>query len=208
MEENIVMQAREQAGKKVVNFINEGKFPEALNFLNEYKTLEPMLFSLTQAPKSNPVESNSVKSNSEEPHLNLKLPLPEAKDAFGMQDNFDDNDMKVKSVVTKKNSSPEPKEYSLSKQVVWDFVIEYLINNKFECKATDLADAFKNKYEYQFNSFDMKIRTSKDKRGNRDRQIVSWKQRLWQVTSEMRRNHIIIGGKDNLYILAPKHRPE
>jgi hypothetical protein len=109
MEENIVMQAREQAGKKVVSFINEGKFPEALNFLNEYKTLEPMLFSLTQAPKSNPVESNSVKSNSvksnsEEPHLNLKLPLPEAKDAFGMQDNFDDNDMKVKSVVTKKNS--------------------------------------------------------------------------------------------------------
>jgi hypothetical protein len=105
-------------------------------------------------------------------------------------------------------SSPEPKEHSLSKQVVWDFVIEHLINNKFECKATDLADAFENKYEYQFNSFDMKIRTSTDKRGNRERQIVTWKQRLWQVTSEMRRNHIIIGGKDNLYILAPKHRPE
>ena len=159
-------------------------YTEILEKLTGTDNLEKQI-GLTELPESNPV---------------IQIDLKKLQSSFI----YDDEE----EVPGQNYSSPEPKEYSLSKQVVWDFVIEYLINNNFECKATDLADAFKKKYEYQFNSFDMKIRTSTDKRGNRDRQIVSWKQRLWQVTSEMRRNHIIIGGKDNLYILAPKHRPE
>ena len=99
--------------------------------------------------------------------------------------------------------------YSLSKQVVWDFVIEYLISQEnFTCKSTEVADAFENKYKSEFNSFDMKIKESKDKRGNKERKIVAWKQRLWQVTSEMRRTDVIIGKTNNLYILAPKYRPK
>jgi hypothetical protein len=147
MEENIVMQAREKAGKKVVSFINEGKFPEALNFLNEYKALEPMLFSLTQAPKSNPVVSNSVESNSVEPHLNVNVALPKAKKAFGMQDDFDDDDMKVKSVVTKKNSKYINDKWFHHIIEIDNWIVQKLDAEKDGLTGTNLVNIYYNEFK-------------------------------------------------------------
>lgn len=161
MEENIVMQAREQAGKKVVSFINEGKFPEALNFLNEYKALEPMLcskvgehilLSLTQAPKSNPVESNS-----EEAHVIVDMPLPEAKDAFGMQDNFDDNDMKVKSVVTKKDSKYINDKWFHHIVEIDNWIVQKLDAEKDGLTGTNLVNIYYNEFKDKLSPHEKEV---------------------------------------------------
>lgn len=160
MEENIVMQAREQAGKKVVSFIKEGMFPEALDYLNEYKALEPtllekalehILFSLTQAPKSNPVESNS-----EESHVNVDFPLPKAKDAL-IQDNFDDNDMKVKSVVTKKNSKYINDKWFHHVIEIENWIVQKLDAEKDGLIGTDLVNIYFNEFEDKLSPHEKEV---------------------------------------------------
>jgi hypothetical protein len=96
--------------------------------------------------------------------------------------------------------------YSVSHDDVWNFVIDFLRSENNECKSTYLADAFENKYSESFNSHDLIIKSQTDKRGYQTRKTVNWKQRLWSVTSKMRKEGIIIGDKDNLYVLAPKYR--
>ena len=192
MEENIVMQAREQAGKKVVSFINEGKFPEALNFLNEYKALEPMLcskvgehilLSLTQAPKSNPVESNS-----EEPHLNLNLPLPEAKDAFGMQDNFDDNDMKVKSVVTKKDSKYINDKWFHHIVEIDNWIVQKLDAEKDGLTGTNLVNIYYNEFKDKLSPHEKEV-------GN---QGMPFRGRVFDAANRLK-NGGYLAGKQNFF---------
>ena len=188
MEENIVMQAREQAGKKVVSFINEGKFPEALNLLNEYKALEPMLLSLTQAPKSNPVESNPVESNSEEPHLNLNLPLPEAKKVFGMQDNFDDNDMKVKSVITKKNSKYINDKWFHHIIEIDNWIVQKLDAEKDGLTGTNLVNIYYNEFKDKLSPHEKEV-------GN---QGMPFRGRVFDAANRLK-NGEYLAGKQNFF---------
>ena len=188
MEENIVMQAREQAGKKVVSFINEGKFPEALNLLNEYKALEPMLLSLTQAPKSNPVESNPVESNSEEPHLNLNLPLPEAKKVFGMQDNFDDNDMKVKSVITNKDSKYINDKWFHHINELHNWIVQKLDAEKDGLTGTDLANIYYHEFKDKLSPYEKEV----------GKQGMPFRGRLFDAARGLK-NAKYLEGKDNFF---------
>jgi hypothetical protein len=90
--------------------------------------------------------------------------------------------------------------YSVSHADTKKFVIDMLHEKNFQCKSTEVAEAYNEKYGANFNEQDLSIKRSGD------REIEAWKQRLWSITSTMRKDGIIIGDKNNLYILAPQHR--
>jgi hypothetical protein len=152
MEENIVMLARERAGLKVQSFIIEGKFSEANSLMQALEAHENFLFSLTQSPKSNPVESNS-----EEPHLNVDMPLPKAKKAFGMQDDFDDNDMKVKSVITNKDSGYINDKWCHHITEIDNWIIQTLNIEKDGLSGTDLANIYYHEFQNKLSPHEKTI---------------------------------------------------
>jgi hypothetical protein len=182
MEENIVMKVREQTGSKVIACIMDGKLDEATRFIKELETSENFLFSLTQAPKSNPVMSNPVESN-------INLSLSEMKSVLkDVSNDFDDNDMKVNSAIVDTDSGYVNDKWYHRFIDIENWIVKKLNVETDGLSGSTLADIYYHEFQDMLSPYEKK--TSK--------QGMPFRGRMLDAANKLKKSGFL-EGKSNFF---------